>query len=116
MTLAKTNSRSRVKKGPWRSKAYRNAVKEQPCIVCLSPSVEAHHIREMLPRTMGKRVGDEWCVPLCSRHHRDLHKWGHADWWEWVHVDALQWCKDFNAAYTRSEANHGAAIAKLKER
>src|SRR6185369_13394303 len=43
-------------KEPWECKAYRDYVKEQPCIVCGWWNVDAHHIRETLDRTMGRRI------------------------------------------------------------
>ena len=34
------------------------------------------------PRTLGRKVSDEFTVPLCREHHRDLHRYGNeAAWW-----------------------------------
>jgi hypothetical protein len=37
----------------------------------------------MQPRALGRRVSDEFAVPLCRTHHRALHRWGDEEaWWE----------------------------------
>jgi hypothetical protein len=39
---------------------------------------------------MGKKVSDEWVVPLCVIHHRALHDVGSEEmWWQEHHIDAL---------------------------
>ena len=77
-------------KGPWRSKAYRDSVKAHPCLVCSGQAQEAHHIRETLPRTMGRRVGDEWCVPMCRRCHAILHN-ASRNYWGLMQIDPQNW-------------------------
>ena len=43
----------------------------------------AHHIRFAQPRAMGRKVSDEWTVPLCATHHQSLHTVGGAEgWWK----------------------------------
>src|SRR5271166_352008 len=32
-----------------------------------------HHIRFAQPRALGRKVSDEYAVPVCRLHHRDLH-------------------------------------------
>ena len=34
---------------------------------------EAHHIRFAQPRALGRKVSDEYTVPVCRLHHRELH-------------------------------------------
>ncbi len=39
-------------------------------------------IRYAQPRAMGRKVSDEWTVPLCATHHRALHTVGDEEkWW-----------------------------------
>jgi hypothetical protein len=39
---------------------------------------------------MGKKVSDEWVVPLCTIHHRAIHDVGSEEaWWQEHHIDAL---------------------------
>ena len=34
------------------------------------------------PRGLGQKVSDEFTVPLCRAHHRELHRTGkESDWW-----------------------------------
>ena len=95
--IPKTNSRSKVRKGPWESKAYRDAVKAEPCLICgiKHEAQEAHHIRECFPRTMGKRIGDEWVVPLCMKHHTELHKHSRS-FWNTRLINPMLWARDFH--------------------
>ena len=51
---------------------------------------EAHHIRFAQPRALGRKVSDEYTVPVCRLHHRDLHSYGdEASWWAGVGIDPL---------------------------
>jgi DNA recombination protein Rad52 len=66
-------------------------VASRPCIICGSRPSHAHHIRFAQPRAIGRKVGDEWTVPLCSRHHRSLHDFGNEkEWWKRLEIDPLE--------------------------
>src|SRR5262245_36314596 len=56
-----------------RSKQHLRYVATQPCAVCGRTPSHAHHIRHAQPRGLGLKVSDEFTVPLCAIHHRDLH-------------------------------------------
>lgn len=56
-----------------RSKAHLNYVRGFPCMICGRSPVQAHHLLTAQPKAMGKKAGDQWCVPLCLFHHRMLH-------------------------------------------
>jgi len=46
----------------------------QPC--------DAHHLRFAQSHGFGLKVSDEFTVPLCRAHHRELHRTGkETDWW-----------------------------------
>jgi DNA recombination protein Rad52 len=61
-----------------------------PCLVCGRTPSQAHHLRFAQSRAMGKKVSDEWVVPLCTIHHRALHDVGSEEtWWQEHHIDAL---------------------------
>ena len=49
-----------------RNKDHLKFVASQPCLICGRENVEAHHILFAEPRAMGKKVGDQWTVPLCA--------------------------------------------------
>jgi hypothetical protein len=61
-----------------------------PCVVCGRMPSEAHHIRFAQPRALGRKVSDEYTVPVCRLHHRELHGYGdEASWWAGVSIDPL---------------------------
>jgi hypothetical protein len=73
-----------------RDKEHCKLVASQPCIVCGRSPSEAHHIRFAQPRALGRKVSDEYTVPVCRLHHRDLHGYGdEASWWAGVSIDPL---------------------------
>ncbi len=71
-----------------RDKEHLRYVASQPCLVCGRSPAQAHHIRFAQPRAMGRRVSDEWAVPLCASHHRALHTVGDEEkWWKHLGID-----------------------------
>ena len=73
-----------------RDKEHCKFVASQPCIVCGRTPTEAHHIRFAQPRALGRKVSDEYTVPVCRLHHRELHGYGdEASWWAAVSIDPL---------------------------
>ena len=74
-----------------RDKAHLKFVVSQPCLVCGRQPSDPHHLRFAQPRAMGLKVSDEFTVPLCRTHHRQLHQAGNeVAWWEDLHIDALE--------------------------
>ena len=59
-----------------RDKDHLRFIARQPCTVCGRQPCEAHHLRFAQPRALGRRVSDEFTVPLCRVHHRELHRQG----------------------------------------
>jgi hypothetical protein len=59
-----------------RDKEHRRFVSIQPCLVCGRSPADAHHLRFAQPRALGRKVSDEFTVPLCRVHHRELHRHG----------------------------------------
>jgi hypothetical protein len=65
-----------------RDKAHLKFVASQPCLICGRSPADAHHLRFTQPRAMGRKVSDEFTVPLCRTHHRDNHSSGdEVAWW-----------------------------------
>ncbi len=52
-----------------RSKAHLAFVGSQPCLVCQGSPCDAHHLKFAQPRSLGRKVSDEFTVPLCREHH-----------------------------------------------
>ena len=73
-----------------RDKDHRKFVSTQPCVVCGRSPADAHHLRFAQPRALGRKVSDEFTVPVCRVHHRELHRHGdEAKWWEGIKIDPL---------------------------
>ena len=73
-----------------RDKDHCKFVATRPCVVCGRTPAEAHHIGFAQPRALGRKVSDEYTVPVCRLHHRELHRYGdEASWWAGVNVDPL---------------------------
>jgi hypothetical protein len=73
-----------------RDKDHIRFIARQPCTVCGRKPCEAHHIRFAQPRALGRKVSDEFTVPLCRVHHRELHRQGdEAAWWARANIDPM---------------------------
>jgi hypothetical protein len=73
-----------------RDKDHRKFVASQPCLVCGRSPADAHHLRFAQPRALGRKVSDEFTVPVCRVHHRELHRHGdEAAWWQKTKIDPL---------------------------
>jgi hypothetical protein len=65
-------------------------VMRQPCLVCGRVPSDSHHLTFTQSRALGRRVSDEFTVPVCRIHHRELHRSGdEAAWWQKLNIDPL---------------------------
>ena len=63
-------------------------VAQQPCLICGRKPSDPHHLRFAQSRALGRKVSDEFTVPLCRGHHRELHRHGdEARWWSKTGID-----------------------------
>ena len=73
-----------------RDKEHCKFVAAQPCVVCGRTPSETHHLRFAQPRALGRKVSDEYTIPVCRLHHRELHRYGdEASWWAAISVDPI---------------------------
>ena len=73
-----------------RDKLHREFVAAQPCVVCGRQPSDAHHLRFTQPRALGRKVSDEFTVPLCRMHHREIHRSvKEQHWWSRVGIDPI---------------------------
>jgi hypothetical protein len=73
-----------------RDREHVHSVMRQPCLVCGRTPSDAHHLRFTQKRALGRKVSDEFTVPLCRGHHRELHRWGdEAAWWTKLALDPI---------------------------
>jgi ERF superfamily len=74
----------------YRDRAHLKFVASLPCLRCERQPSEPHHLRFAQPRALGRKVSDEYAVPLCRTHHREVHRHGdEAAWWASVGIDAV---------------------------
>ena len=73
-----------------RNRDHLRFVASQPCLVCGRSPSQAHHLRFAQPRAMGRKVSDEFTVPLCATHHHELHMRGNeVEWWKDQQIEPL---------------------------
>jgi ERF superfamily len=72
-----------------RDREHVKSVAKQPCLVCGRRPADAHHLRFAQPPALGRKVSDEFTVPLCRGHHREVHRCGdETGWWVKTGIDA----------------------------
>ena len=65
-------------------------VAKQPCLVCGRQPSDPHHLRFAQSRALGRKVSDEFTVPLCRGHHREVHRSDdEAAWWRKAGIDPM---------------------------
>jgi hypothetical protein len=73
-----------------RNKAHLKFVASQACLICGRQPSDPHHLGFVQPRAMGSKVGDEFTVPLCRTHHREVHRFHpETKWWNQFGLDPL---------------------------
>jgi hypothetical protein len=74
-----------------RNKEHLRFVAQQACLICGRKPSDPHHLRFTQPRALGRKVSDEFAVPLCRSHHRALHRVGdEIAWWKAAGVDPVK--------------------------
>src|SRR6202790_5079184 len=74
-----------------RNKAHLAFVAAQPCLVCQRSPCDAHHLKFAQPRSLGRKVSDEFTVPLCRDHHHELHRHGNEmAWWANLQIAPIE--------------------------
>jgi hypothetical protein len=64
---------------------------KQPCLICGRRPSDAHHLRIAQSRALGRKVSDEFTVPLCRAHHREVHRCGdEGSWWRKTEINPLE--------------------------
>ena len=71
-----------------RDREHVKFVAQQPCLVCGRRPTDAHHLRFAQSRALSRKVSDEFTVPVCRGHHREIHRCGdEAAWWKRAKID-----------------------------
>jgi hypothetical protein len=64
-----------------RDREHVRYVATQPCLVCGRQPLDAHHLRFAQHTALSRKVSDEFTVPLCRGHHREIHRHGDEAAW-----------------------------------
>ena len=73
-----------------RDREHLRSVALKACLVCGRQPSDPHHLRFAQGRCMGQKVSDEFTVPLCRGHHREVHRSGdELAWWKRAGIDPL---------------------------
>ena len=79
-----------------RDREHVRFVAKQPCLVCGRLPSDPHHLRFTQSRALGRKVSDEFAVPLCRGHHREIHRSGdEARWWDKAGIDPTIVAREF---------------------
>jgi hypothetical protein len=74
-----------------RDKVHVKYVSKRPCLICGRQPSDPHHLRFAQQPAMGRKVSDEFIVPLCRTHHREVHRLSdEVAWWKQSGIDALE--------------------------
>ena len=99
-----------------RSKDHLAFIRSQCCLVCQKTPADAHHLKFAQPRTLGRKVSDEFTVPLCRSHHQSLHRHGNEKaWWTNLQISPLPIAKevwDASPIHLTNGANAAASASR----
>jgi hypothetical protein len=74
----------------YRDKRHLKFVALQACLLCGRQPSDPHHLGFTQPRALSRKVSDEFAVPLCRTHHREVHRSGNeVEWWKTSGLDPL---------------------------
>src|SRR5262245_36945378 len=74
----------------YRNKDHLRYIARQACLICGRQPSDPHHLRYAQPRALGRKASDEFTVPLCRMHHREVHRVSNEQaWWQRLGIDPL---------------------------
>jgi hypothetical protein len=75
----------------YRNREHLRYVAQQACLVCGRKPSDPHHLGFTQPRALGRKVSDEFAVPLCRGHHRAVHRSrDERAWWQQAGIDPIK--------------------------
>jgi hypothetical protein len=75
----------------YRNREHLRYVAQQACLVCGRKPSDPHHLGFTQPRALGRKVSDEFAVPLCRGHHRSAHRSrDERGWWRQAGIDPVK--------------------------
>jgi hypothetical protein len=74
-----------------RDREHLRFVASQSCLICARKPSDAHHLRFAQVRALGRKVSDEFTVPLCRTHHREVHRaTDERAWWSGLGINPIK--------------------------
>jgi ERF superfamily len=75
----------------YRNREHLRYVAQQACLLCGRKPSDPHHLGFTQPRALGRKVSDEFAVPLCRGHHRAVHRSrDERGWWQQAGIDPIK--------------------------
>jgi ERF superfamily len=75
----------------YRNREHLRSVAQQACLLCGRKPSDPHHLGFTQPRALGRKVSDEFAVPLCRGHHRAVHRSpDERAWWTQAGIDPVK--------------------------
>jgi hypothetical protein len=75
----------------YRNREHLRYVAQQACLLCGRKPSDPHHLGFTQPRALGRKVSDEFAVPLCRGHHRAAHRSrDERAWWRQAGIDPIK--------------------------
>jgi hypothetical protein len=75
----------------YRNREHLRYVAQQACLICARKPSDPHHLGFTQPRALGRKVSDEFAVPLCRGHHRAVHRSrDERAWWRQAGIDPIK--------------------------
>jgi ERF superfamily len=75
----------------YRNREHLRYVAQLACLVCGRKPSDPHHLGFTQPRALGRKVSDEFAVPLCRVHHRAVHRArDERAWWRQAGLDPIK--------------------------
>jgi hypothetical protein len=75
----------------YRNREHLRYVAQQACLICGRKPSDPHHLSFTQPRALGRKVSDEFAVPLCRGHHRAVHRSrDERAWWKQADIDPIK--------------------------
>jgi ERF superfamily len=96
----------------YRNKDHLRFVAGQACLICARKPSDPHHLRFMQPRALGRKVSDEFTVPLCRVHHRAVHHSSNEPaWWKGTGIDPIKIARKL---WRETRLSPGSSVARPK--
>lgn len=76
-----------------RSKQYLAHIRSKPCLICGANWSDPHHVTYAQLKGKAVKSGDQYAVPLCRKHHMELHEspLGERTFWAMNGIIPLVW-------------------------